>query len=596
MTPTLPLRARWTRAALSIAFALGLAGCGSSPMPAARSSTNPGPAKPLPSATTRVASAMSTPSAAAAPAPAESRPAQPAAKPDASLPYSAAVAARFPDPPVHYPTPAFQPGRTAFTSNAELQAYVRSLVRGGSSGTKVQLVALGASQSGVPLEALVFTRAADGTPEAIQRSGRPTVMLVGQQHGDEPAGSEALLHIAHELARGRLEHLLDRINVVMLPRANPDGAPTANRVSASGVDINRDHLLLRTPEAQAIATLAREFRPVVVVDSHEYSVVGRYLEKFGAIQRFDALVQYAMTANLPEFITRASEEWFRQPLLGALKAEGLSTEWYYTTPTSLDDKRISMGGIQPDTGRNVNGLKNAVSFLIETRGVGLGRTHFKRRVHTHVTALNSLLLSTAGRADDLVKLRAFVDNDVSSRACQGEAVVEAAATPSEYTLVMIDPHTGLDKPLAVSWDSALELRPVKTRARPCGYWLSADQGDAVRRLRALGVTVQQLAGESEMRGEIYRETSREETLRPDVRGTIADAGTVVKVQVQTVPALLDVKAGSYYVPLDQPLANLVIAAMEPDTQNSYLTSGIVTGVDGLARVLARPNAKFTTLP
>jgi hypothetical protein len=255
-----------------------------------------------------------------------------------------------------------------------------------------------------------------------------------------------------------------------------------------------------------------------------------------------------------------------------------------------------MGGVQPDTGRNVNGLTNAVSFLIETRGVGLGRQHLKRRVHTHVTAIASILQSAHERAPDLVKLRRFVDNDVSAKACQGEVVVEAGATPSEYPLVMLDPQTGNDKTVTVSWDSALELRPLKLRARPCGYWLAGDQTDAVLRLRGLGVQVQQVGETGVMRGETYRETARGEGLRADVRGTIADAGSALRVQVQTVPALLDVAPGSYYVPLDQPLANLVIAALEPDTQNSYLSNRILDGVAAEARVMARPEVKMTAVP
>jgi hypothetical protein len=71
---------------------------------------------------------------------------------------------------------------------------------------------------------------------------------------------------------------------------------------------------------------------------------------------------------------------------------------------------------------------------------------------------------------------------------------------------------------------------------------------------------------------------------------------VLRVQVQTVPALLDVPAGSYYVPLDQPLANLVIAALEPDTQNSYVTHGIVNSVEAQARVMARPAVKSHPVP
>jgi hypothetical protein len=515
----------------------------------------------------------------------------------APAPYGPAVAARFPDPPVVYRTPAFEPGHPGFTSNAELHALLAGLVRSSSQrlgGTEVKLLALGSSQGGTPLEALRFSRAESGS--AVPAASRPTVLLVGQQHGDEPASSEALLVIAQELAQGSLEALLDRIDVVVLPRANPDGAESNRRSTASGIDANRDHLLLKTPEAQAQAYLVREFAPVVVVDAHEYSVVGRYLEKFGAVQRFDALLQYAMTANVPEFIGKASEEWFRQPAVARLKAEGLTSEWYYTTTTDVSDKKVSMGGTQPDTGRNVNGLTNAVSILVETRGVGLGRLHLTRRVYTHVTAIASILQSAATRAADLVKLRQYVDHEVSALACHGEVVVEAGPTPSEYRLLMLDPATGADLAVTVAWDSALELRPLRTRARPCGYWLAEQEADAVQHLRALGVQVLRLDQGGEVRGETYRELSREVVARQDVRGALFDAGGVLRVKVQTVPALIDLSPGGYYVPLDQPLANLIVAALEPDTQNSFFANRIVTSATGEARLLARPDLKGTPVP
>lgn len=541
--------------------------------------------------------ASSPPAAVASPvAPPNPASSAPLAADEVPLTESPGVAARFPDPAVSYRTPGLAPGRTTFTSNAELQSLLRGLVREepGANATTIRLIQVGSSQAGVPLDALYFTRDAGAALPA--RSARPTVLLVGQQHGDEPAGSEALIVIAQELAQGKLQPLLERINVVLLARANPDGTVAAKRVSASGIDINRDHLLLRTPEAQAIATLARDFDPAVVVDLHEYSVLGRYLDKFGAVQRFDVMLQYAMTANLPEFVGKASEEWFRRPVLQAMKAEGLSTEWYYTTSTDSADKKISMGGVQPDTGRNVHGLRNSVSVLLETRGIGLGRAHLLRRVHSHVVAVMSILTSTANRSADLLKLRQFVAADVSAKACQGEMVVEAAATPSEYNLTMLDPQTGADKKLAVAWDSSLELMPVKRRARPCGYWLRADQIDAVLRLRGLGVVVHKLDDAGALRGESYRETAREMGVRSDVRGSIADAGGVLNVKIELVPALIDVPAGSYYVGLDQPLANLVAAALEPDTQNSYVTNRIVSGVDGEARVLLRPEVRMTPVP
>jgi hypothetical protein len=171
----------------------------------------------------------------------------------------------------------------------------------------------------------------------------------------------------------------------------------------------------------------------VVVDAHEYTVVGRYLQKFGTVQKFDALFQYATTANLPEFLTKAAEEWYRRPLLAALKGQNLSSEWYYTTSSDLADKKVSMGGTQPDTGRNVNGLKNAVSLLIETRGVGIGRLHIQRRVHTQVTAITSVLASTAQRANELHQLRPTSTRKSAPRPARSKPSSKPAPPPPSTT-------------------------------------------------------------------------------------------------------------------------------------------------------------------
>jgi hypothetical protein len=526
------------------------------------------------------------------------RPATVVGSPVPAAPYNLAVAARFPAPSVIYNTPGLQEGRSSFTSNAEIQTWLRDLVGAAarSPGLKAAVLPIGQSQRGEALEALVLTSAAGIDAAALQASGRPTVLLIGQQHGDEPAGTEALLVVARELVQGLLRPTLERVNVIIVPRANPDGAAAGQRVTASGVDMNRDHLLLNTPEAQALARLTRDYRPTVVVDAHEYTVVGRFLQKFDAIQKYDALVQYATTANIPEFLTKAAEEWYRRPLLTALKAQGLSAEWYYTTSTDLADKKISMGGTQPDTGRNVNGLKNTVSLLLETRGVGIGRLHIQRRVHTHVSALSSVLASTAQRANELGQLRPYIEKELASMACKEEAVVEAGPTLMQQDLVMLDPLTGADKTLRVEWNSALQLRKIKARVRPCGYWLSASAKTAVERLRLHGVQVLRVAEPSSMLGDIYRETARSGGARQDVRGTIADAGQIVKVEVALVRGVIDAPAGSFYVPLNQPLANLVIAALEPDTQNSYFATQLIDSVGSAARVMAEPTVRTEELP
>ena len=560
------------------------------------------PVPPSTAAQMQPRAAVVVPAPAVAPSVVAVPPPPPALTPEViSVPaISPAVAARFPEPAVTFATPAFEPGRSAFTRNDELRAVLHGLVRSGDGsarGTAIDVLPLGTSQRGAPIEALAFTR----LPEAVSPAGasasapataparRPAVLIVAGQHGDEPAGTEALVVVAQELAAGRFDRVLGQVDVFLLPRVNPDGAALGQRAAADGTDLNRDHLLLNTPEAQAEAQLERDIAPIVVLDLHEYAVdTALWVAKFAAVQRFDALLQYATTGNVHPFITRAAQEWFRAPLVESLGASGFSADWYHTVSADPADRKVAMGGVGAQIGRNANGLKHAVSLIVETRGGGIGRTDLKRRVQVQVAAVASVLGSAAAHAGDLVKLRQFVEREVATGACQGEAVLEAAPTPSEYNLGVLDAQSGAMRRVAVAWDSALELRVVKSRPRPCGYWLAASESDAVRRLRQLGVEVQQLDAAGEMRGETYRETGRSS----EGRG----AEPTLRLRVQTQPVLLDIPGTSYYVSLEQPLANLAIAALEPESPAGYVAQGVIGRVDAVARVLLRPDLRMSAVP
>jgi len=54
--------------------------------------------------------------------------------------------------------------------------------------------------------------------------------------------------------------------------------------------------------------------------------------------------------------------------------------------------------------------------------------------------------------------------------------------------------------------------------------------------------------------------------------------------------------GSYYVPLSQPLANLVVAALEPDTPFSLWAGGALSSPRKLGRVMSLPGTKLNVMP
>lgn len=495
---------------------------------------------------------------------------------------AAPVAARFPDPAIGYPTPAFTPGRADLTTHDEALAFVQAVAA--AHPGRVTIETLGTSQDGRALP--VVTLAGEGGPSAA----RPAVLILAQQHGNEPSGGEAALALVDRLA-GPEAALLDRVTVYIVPRANPDGAERFVRATRSGADVNRDHLLLQTPEARAIAALTRRVRPDVVLDLHEFTVADRWVKKYGVVQHYDALLQGATVGNLAPAIAAETSAHFLAPIRRALADERLAVFTYHTTSPDPDDKVVSAGGVQPDTGRNVNGLRQAVSILIETRGVGLGRAHLARRVHTHVTAAMTVVRQAARRGPRLVAVTRTADAATAAAACTGVLTVAAEHTPGRLPMTFLDAVTGAERRVVVPWRSADTLRVVRARPRPCGYTLDAADTDAVSRLRALGVRVDAVTGAATWSIERYRVVARASGARQDARGAIDDGAPIAVLSVRTVPARETVPAGAWFVDLAQPLGAVAAAALEPDSQNSFAASGLIDVAAGhLRRVVARPPA------
>jgi len=483
---------------------------------------------------------------------------------------SEAVKQRYPDPTVQFDTPGFAPGRTDFTSHEEMSRYLSRLQQ---QAGNLQVRIIGASQEGRAIPLLVLSNAGVAATADLLRLKRPVVFLVGLQHGNEPAGGEAMLALARELATGSLKPLLDRITVVIVPRANPDGAQYFTRSPYGNTDINRDHVKVELPETAALHRVVNEFQPHVFVDAHEFSVATRWLEKFGLLQSWDLMAQYATNPNVAPRLTELANRLFLPGMQRAVERAGYTHFWYYTTSYDLKDRRVAMGGTTPDIGRNFAGLQNAVSFLVESRGVGIGRDSYARRVHTHVVAISSLLQNTADHAAHVVKTVQDAREDIVRRGREpqaGDTVAVTVANPwTKQTLTMIDPQSGQLKDIEVDWLDSLGAKPELVRARPYAYLMPPVFHEVARRLALSGVEVRRLRAPVTLEVGSYEVTDRR------VGATYVEGRITSRVTTEEAVKRKTFPAGSYVYLMGQPNAGVIAVALEPESPSSFVSFGYV---------------------
>lgn len=108
-----------------------------------------------------------------------------------------------------------------FMSNEQLYDQLAGLAR--RSAGALSLEQAGTSGQGQPI-----WLARLGAPD------KPAVMIMTQQHGNEPHGTEAALDLIHSLLSGGdfSRRVLDQLQVLIIPRVNPDGTALFTRGNA----------------------------------------------------------------------------------------------------------------------------------------------------------------------------------------------------------------------------------------------------------------------------------------------------------------------------------------------------------------------------
>ncbi len=132
----------------------------------------------------------------------------------------------------------------------------------------VRVVSLGKSGSGK--RDLWLVRLADPNADPTQTL---RLLILCRQHGDEPASTEAMLHLIHSTASGGdpvLRSELAHVTLYIIPMVNPDGAGAGTRVNGRGADLNRDWGIFTQPETRAVANAAKLIDPALVVDAHNW--------------------------------------------------------------------------------------------------------------------------------------------------------------------------------------------------------------------------------------------------------------------------------------------------------------------------------------
>ena len=413
---------------------------------------------------------------------------------------------------------------------------------------RMRIVPLATTAEGRMMPLVILGAPPMTTPGSAWLSGKPTLYITGSVHGGERSGTEGALQFIRELTIGRHQDLLQRVNVLIIPSLNPDGAEAGRRTNSLGYDMNRDFIALESPEISAAQQVLLEWWPDVYVDAHNggafpynltyqatlHPAADSQLVAFARGPMFEAVKSHLQTQDMRLY-------WYSGP-----RRDRETGEWAWYTTEPWIRKQHSYGGLQ-----------NVLTLLYEVPG----RHSLDVQAAAQREGYIGLMRFMADNAEQVRRTVAGARmRTIQATGRQIALATENAAYPEkEQFYVMQEGQEAL-----VTGENRTLYRAAKLRTRPWAYVFDSRLHEWAAHLQRHGVVVERLAAPLEARVERYNLTNIEWAEAPYQNHMMAT------VDVRISPAQMTFPEGAYLVRTAQNAGTIAMHLLEPDNDDSLV--------------------------
>ncbi len=444
----------------------------------------------------------------------------------------------------------------------------------------------------------ILTEEGIESPEKLNRN-KTTIYIIAAKHGNEQSAKEAALRLIRDLADGELKPLLNKLNFLIIPTANPYGNYFDERRNAQDLDLNRDHVKLEAPETRTITRVFRQWMPEVTLDVHEKGD-DYYRVNIGCVSNANIsaeLQEFSRNVLFPEIEQGLKEDdlTFHEYLLTQQMGVDSSAGVTYSSEDMRGRERMMRYSTSDlNDGRNGPGIYETLSFIQEgasrhdletlkerSAWQYYGMIYFSKSIANHSQEINGLVRGLRNEVltkaenyseSDLVHLRMRYARDenqptltykrfnTSNREIWGIMRVDKKAGDPVYRKDIASPSSsvreGVIEETETNWFPLVE--PFISVPRPLGYVIPGNRVDVVKTLLDHCFQVKYIQEDTLVGVEGYQVI--------DITPAEYDYLPPQSIDVEKKNIEILIKRGDFYISCGQEGANLIPCLLEPQSQ------------------------------
>ncbi len=475
-------------------------------------------------------------------------------------------------------TPAEKSGFRTTPNYDETVAYLRRLT---AAAPQLRMISIGKSGEGRDIWMVVASKEQLFMPDALHRTGKPTLLAQGGIHAGEIDGKDAGLMLLRELRPGgRLSGVLDRVNLLFIPILNVDGHERASkfgrinqrgpevigwRTNARNLNLNRDYMKLDSEEVRAVVNVLDKWQPDLYYDLHVTD---------GADYQYDITFGWNHSGLSPN-ITRWMDGTLRPALNGALNEMGhIPGPLIFPADDNDLTKGIVDGNGSPRFSTGYGDLRHVPTMLVENHSL---KPYDQRVLGTLVLLERTLdVLSMAGR--DLIHAEGD-DTHLRLDPIPLDWKVPQGTPPEMIDFKGIESRTAesavsgtmktewLGRPVTLRMPFYRQTEVAASVSRPAAYWIPGQWREVIERLRMHGIQMDRILEARDVEVEMYRLHDAKLAGEAFEGHVPVTAKTTVERRKEHYPP------GSVRIPVDQPLGELAVELLEPASGDSFFQWG-----------------------